>query len=116
MNNVVPINGGDQSLFEVVCKRYKPAKPEQIAELFAILAGGFPQGMKTEAEAYSAVKAYILALEGYPHEPIEMAVKAFLRGEVEGHSRGFMPSAAELTREARKMVFMLEYQARKQNG
>lgn len=42
------------------------------------------------------IEAYGMALEGHDPRDIEVAIRKFIRGEVEGHNQSFPPTASKL--------------------
>jgi hypothetical protein len=47
--------------------------------------------------------AYLMAIEGEPADCVEIAVRRFIRGDVERGNHRFLPSTAELAREVRRL-------------
>jgi len=66
---------------------------------------GFPssQGHVTEG----VLASYVSAVEEFPVEAIGHACKRFLTGDVPGHNNGFMPTAAELSEQAKLFADVL---------
>jgi len=56
-------------------------------------------------------KAYLIAIEGCSLDGLELAVRRFIRGEVDEHNGKFAPTTAELARAARYEDFRITAEA-----
>jgi hypothetical protein len=103
----------DLSAFDKIVSKYQPADVLEVVEQIGLLAAGFPQGSKPAETVENTVKAYCIALELFPLEPISWAVMAFLKGQVDGQNTKFMPTSADLTKEARRQLFLWDFKQKK---
>ena len=73
------------------------------------LFASFPMQDKADPEA--AAMAYAFAIDGVKPDAVADAVKRFIRGEVPTHDGRFMPTPAELAKEARARAEIAHYVA-----
>lgn len=111
-NNIVPINQKQGDLYQKMLSAFEAADVADVIEQVGFLAGGFPQGRRSDESVRTSVEAYTMAIEGLPIEPIRMAVRNFLCGDVPDQNPAFMPTAAEFSKECRRVFFIWEYQQR----
>lgn len=72
-----------------------PASPAEAKSALRALFEAFPTGDRGEASA--AIGTYLMAIDGYPLNAIQLAVTRLVRGEVEDVDRRFLPTPAQLS-------------------
>ena len=61
----------------------------------------------SKSEPETVVEAYLLALEGIDTDALERTVEQFIKGMVEEHNGEFVPTTAQLVRQAAKWQVVL---------
>lgn len=100
-NEIVPRGNGifevsDSVPAEQVREKFPPASRAERAKAIAMLFTAMKASDKGDADAAMTAEIYDIALEGWPAWAVDSAVTAYIRGEVDGASKVFVPATAEL--------------------
>jgi hypothetical protein len=119
MNNVVTTSGNQLMTVEdgvyhfpkeVTIKQIIEAIPSaserEVIDNLKIMFASMPTRDQSGAEAQIAAMGYLMALDAAPLYAVQGAVKAFIRGEVEGQHETFRPSPATFSKEVRRQIFL----------
>ena len=82
------------------------ASEDDVIDQFKILFANMPTRSQEDFEMSLAVAGYLMALDPSPLYAVRGAVKAFIRGEVEGQHKTFRPSPAMFAQEVRRQIFL----------
>ena len=112
MGELVPINKNGflwfsgEATIEEIRQSLVPADKMQIGEAIAMIFSALKSGDRGEGDSAMTARMYEMALEDFPAYAIHAAVKAFVLGKVEGASKTFVPSTAELVNEIEKQMWL----------
>lgn len=113
MGELVPINKNgflwfkEEATIEEIRQSLTPANKFEVGEAIAMIFSALKSGDRGEGDSAMTAKMYEMALEEFPAYAIRAAVKAFVMGRVEGASRTFVPSTAELVNEIEKQMWLV---------
>jgi hypothetical protein len=119
MNNVVTTNGNqlmtvedgiyhfpkEVTVNQIIASMPKASEREVIDSL-KIMFASMPTRDQSGAEAQIAAMGYLMAMDAAPLFAVQAAVRAFIRGEVEGQHETFRPSPATFSKEVRRQIFL----------
>jgi len=113
MGELVPINKNgflwfsEEASLEEIRKSLAPADGRDIGHAIATIFSALKSSDRGEVDSAMTARVYEMALEEFPAYAIHAAVKAFVMGKVEGASKTFVPSTAELVNEIEKQMWLV---------
>lgn len=81
------------------------ASAEKCKQGAIMLFSGLKERKGDDLDAMTKLRVYERTLARFPGYAVDAAIEAFLIGEVQGQSKAFVPSTAELATECKRQMF-----------